>query len=377
MNDPLQASVTVAPKFQYVDALRGIAILLVILVHTGGRTPEGLPFDTISVYGQYGVQLFFVMSAFTLCHSAARMRTLTKPGYLSFMSRRFFRIAPLYYVGIVFYFCFAWASLRFAGQTPFTEPGGYSAIGVISNILLVHGLVPAGNSNVVPGGWSIGCEFLFYAVFPLIFMHVRKNSRALAYYAIPAFLIAILIHLWAGKTPGMDTGINTFPYFSVFNQFPCFALGILYYLHRSEPAFRRIFLYALLPALVALGFLHQWSNGWFLTPALAGIISVGLALILEKASIPFLLQKIGQLSYSMYLWHFVVVWTVGYSFKRLLPQGDLMSIVLYFVVIAITTAIAQISNQLIERPGIAIGGSVANSLGRSRCKTASQSIDPT
>jgi len=377
MNDTLQASVAVAPKFQYVDALRGIAILLVILVHTGGRTPEGLPFEAISTYGQYGVQLFFVMSAFTLCHSAARMNTLSKPGYLSFMSRRFFRIAPLYYVGIVFYFCFAWASLRFAGQTPFTEPDGYSTLGVISNFLLIHGLVPSGNSNIVPGGWSIGCEFLFYAAFPFIFMHVRNNSRALAYYVIPAFLGAVLIHLWSSRTQGMDTGMNTFAYFSVFNQFPCFALGILYYLHRSEAGFRRFFIFALPPAVAGIAVIHHWDNGWYLTPALAGIASVGLAVILEKASIPFLLQKIGQLSYSMYLWHFAVVWTVGYLFKRLFPQGDAMSLVLYFVIIAITTAIAMISNQLIERPGIAVGSSVANSLRSSRCDTASERIDPT
>jgi peptidoglycan/LPS O-acetylase OafA/YrhL len=367
MNVPMPAPAPSAPKLQYVDALRGIAILLVILVHTGGRTPEDLAFASVSVYGQYGVQLFFVMSAFTLCHSMDRMHSLTKPGYLSFMSRRFFRIAPLYYIGIVFYFCFAWVSLRFAGQIPFTEPDEYSMAGVVTNILLIHGLVPEGNSNVVPGGWSIGCEFLFYAAFPFIFMHVRKNRRALVYYVIPAFLIAILIHLWAVRTPGMETGMNAFPYFSVFNQFPCFALGILYYQHRSENGFRKVFICSLLPALVAIVWVHHQDNGWFLTPALAGIASVGLALILEKASIPYLLGKIGQLSYSMYLWHFVVVWIIGYFFKRMLPHGDLISLLQYFVIVAITTAIAEISSQLIERPGIAIGSTVATSLGRARC----------
>lgn len=54
----------------YIDALRGIAILLVVIVHTSesikNLNPSLIKFLS---FGQLGVQLFFVLSAYTLCLS--------------------------------------------------------------------------------------------------------------------------------------------------------------------------------------------------------------------------------------------------------------------------------------------------------------------
>ena len=56
-------------KFEYIDALRGIAVLGVFLVHTTDYGPEndysGI-IEKIFLFGVRGVQLFFVASAFTL-----------------------------------------------------------------------------------------------------------------------------------------------------------------------------------------------------------------------------------------------------------------------------------------------------------------------
>ncbi|HEY9657997.1 MAG TPA: acyltransferase family protein [Allocoleopsis sp.] len=82
-------------KLQSIDSLRGIAILLVILVHTS-KSVEGLsfPISAISNYGQMGVQLFFIVSAYTLCLSMERRRE-ERLKEVNFFIRRFFRIAPL------------------------------------------------------------------------------------------------------------------------------------------------------------------------------------------------------------------------------------------------------------------------------------------
>lgn len=54
-------------KLKHIDALRGIAVLLVILVHTSQSIPGiSLPLRYFSKYGQMGVQLFFIISAYTL-----------------------------------------------------------------------------------------------------------------------------------------------------------------------------------------------------------------------------------------------------------------------------------------------------------------------
>ncbi len=64
-------------KLAAIDALRGWAILLVIIVHTAGLMHElTLPIKQVTNMGWYGVQLFFIMSAFTLIMSWRRQTHL-------------------------------------------------------------------------------------------------------------------------------------------------------------------------------------------------------------------------------------------------------------------------------------------------------------
>src|SRR5262245_32766165 len=78
------------PRYAYIDALRGYAILGVISVHTSGAVPHlGGRLRDLATSGQYGVHLFFVVSALTLVMSwHAR-----SDGTYRFYIRRLFRIA--------------------------------------------------------------------------------------------------------------------------------------------------------------------------------------------------------------------------------------------------------------------------------------------
>jgi len=78
---------------------------MVILVHTSQSIPN-LPelAQVLSQLGQTGVQLFFIASAYTLC-ATVESRRHEPHSVASFYVRRYFRIEPLYYLGIIFYFC--------------------------------------------------------------------------------------------------------------------------------------------------------------------------------------------------------------------------------------------------------------------------------
>lgn len=93
-------------KLNYIDALRGgIAILMVIVHHTSQQGSVATPywFGKLCSLGTRGVQLFFVASAFTLYRSY-RNRVLDENKHVkNFFIRRFFRIAPIYYLAILYF----------------------------------------------------------------------------------------------------------------------------------------------------------------------------------------------------------------------------------------------------------------------------------
>ena len=93
--------------YDWIDSLRGYAILLVIAVHATQvcKLPEVV--QTFLNQGARGVQLFFVVSAVTLMMSW-RAR---QDGVLAFYKRRFFRIAPMWWLAIIF-----WVLLQGSGR---------------------------------------------------------------------------------------------------------------------------------------------------------------------------------------------------------------------------------------------------------------------
>jgi peptidoglycan/LPS O-acetylase OafA/YrhL len=96
---------TPGERLAYLDALRGYAILMVIAVHAT-QYAQSLPQPVLAVtaQGARGVQLFFVISALALMISWHKRNDGAVPFYL----RRFFRIAPMFWLGIAFFAGLAW-----------------------------------------------------------------------------------------------------------------------------------------------------------------------------------------------------------------------------------------------------------------------------
>src|SRR5688572_9247524 len=161
-------------NYDFVDALRGWAILGVIAFHLNFLQPPPVEFlRNIFVEGERGVQLFFIVSSFTLFLSLhSRSQDENKP-VRNFFIRRIFRIVPLYYIAIISYFILYQFSPRlFMKQVP-------SAFDFIANGLFIHGWYPTSMNSVVSGGWSIGVEMSFYLLFPLLFVLIKDLDKAI------------------------------------------------------------------------------------------------------------------------------------------------------------------------------------------------------
>lgn len=298
----------------FVAAARGWAILLVIATHSASGLYLPPLVKAIIDCGQFGVHLFFIASAFTLCHSAQSRAQSGPSGYGSFFIRRFFRIAPMYYFGLVLY----WITRSTVEST--LTPVRYTLSSVMANLVFVHGWFPETHNYVVPGGWSIGTEWCFYLLFPFLLSYFVSMKHTVALIGFSLLLAALFQqYLWQS----LDNGIYTFRYFVPVNHVPVFLLGgVAFGIWRSrrqplydllQPKLSRLFcaIASLCLLLSALTMLERTVFVW-LASFVAGLGSVLFFVLLatsrSRLFINAALTRIGELSFSLYVTHFLFAW---------------------------------------------------------------------
>lgn len=371
-------------KLAFVDLLRGIAILMVAAVHTAIVVPGLDQFQMfLARYGQMGVQLFFVASAYTLAMSYGRSNR-DADAIKAFYVRRYFRIAPMYYLGVVLYFGLrVIKSLQETGGLDDLHP--YSPLNVVANLLFVHGMVPSANNSIVPGGWSIGTEMLFYLVFPPLFTVASRLHSKLglpgvqlllaAFVALNAIAQISIAGSWRVALPN-----ESFFYLSLINQMPVFMFGLLAYFATVDrdviPGDRQESLVngAGFLLLTIVGLLLWRFNGlnwtFVMLPVVAGTSFYFLLMFARTMSFRIrLIERIGQLSYSIYVVHFLFAWYVAPRVVNRLAIDDSPGtrfLLSFGLVLIAAFFVASLTGRFIEARGIAIGGNVIARLRRSR-----------
>ena len=360
-------------KFDWIDKLRGIAILMVVAVHVIDALPLGYKrgfVASVFEFGQLGVQLFFVASAITLCLST-KGRAHDAQALPAFFVRRYFRIAPMYYLGVVLY-CLISCLRHWYVQGVFTPSPQYSAIGVFTNLVFIHGFTPASNNSLVPGGWSIGTEFAFYAVFPALFAALHWSARRLPIAAVVVGLILVCLGAeWVLSTiTGVWVQNNTFLYFNLLNQLPVFLIGMLaYWILQSgrRPANALLWtLIALAAALLVLAWHSEVRLAFFAVPLVAACGFACLALWWSaRTTRDDWLSEVGRRSYSIYILHFFAVQLLEPALRRSVVAGlstDLTILVCFVIGSGLAYFMAGMTHRWIELPGIALGKRVIERL---------------
>ena len=283
-----------------LDLLRGMAILMVVLVHCQEEAKSAGPALAWFTQrcGELGVPLFFMVSGYTMMLTFGR--TVDLAATRSFYIRRVFRIVPLFWIAIVFYLLLT----KGQGIKNFA-PDGVSARDVLLTFLFLHWTSVTAYNSVVPGGWSIAVEMQFYLLFPLLLYLFRRPNGPMQCYALLA-LVAVTGQLAADHyvTPWLAAslpsgqayladGISTswLP-----RQIICFAFGILMYdivELKGRPVAG-----ALLLTVAAL--FSTWGAELLVLAAIA------FAILLSNVSLSWM-ALLGRHSYAIYLIHFAVV----------------------------------------------------------------------
>jgi peptidoglycan/LPS O-acetylase OafA/YrhL len=345
------------PKLNYIDSLRGVAILMVIIVHTS-QSITGLNryANLLLDYGKTGVQLFFILSAFTLCLSMTKRHD----GNLNFYIRRYFRIAPLYYIAIPMYFLLT-HFIKWPYRNGVSLYSSFSYFNIICNFLFIHGLVPSANNTIVPGGWSIGAEMLFYLVFPLIFKIYSRVTDIRMYFIIPLFglLISVVYSITCYKILKINSDVLTrFCFYNILNQLPVFLLGMsLYYLKLN---IKNIHSFVLFIVLFPLSFVSSsvFKHDIAIHNFIAGLSFIFLFMLfknIRQLNVK-VLSCIGQLSFSIYIFHFVFAWALSSYLDSTLHINPYLSLAVCIIsTLLLSCLIASLSEKYIEGPGIKLG----------------------
>lgn len=354
-------------KLNYIDSIRGVAILMVILGHIGQEV-RGLSLipHLLTSYGQMGVQLFFVASAYTLCLSASNRKKESNP-IKKYAIRRFFRIAPLYYTGLIGYFILE-LFLFWNKNGMLSLPEKYTFVNVLSNLLFLHGFYPPANNIIVPGGWSIGTEMAFYVLFPFLFYYTKKMTKgnfSLAIILLTTLVVLTqLVLIISYLLTGLLLKNNDFLYYNLFNQLSVFCVGIIYFLFEKYIVFRMnwkfdLLVFVLLTYLSLSLWYSDWPNIFSVIPLLTAISFIFLINIFKKISkLNFnILIRIGTVSYSMYIIHFIFLnfsSLVSLKFSEYINKNIIL-IVMFLLTAMATFIVAIISERYIEKPFINIG----------------------
>ena len=200
----------VGGRLQKLDAVRGIAALMVVVAHCcGGRLSEivvGLHLWPLQIFWDaFGaVSMFFILSGYVLALQINSHKVTT---YSGFVVRRFFRIWPAFAVVIILtsmlFLAARYIELQMADVSPLLLPS-VNTYSVLANLLMI------GEQNAIdPPVWTLYVEMRVSLLFPLIMILVCRANLYVAVFVGLAYsvLVSRLVH--AGLGPAIDEFADT------------------------------------------------------------------------------------------------------------------------------------------------------------------------
>jgi len=313
-----------------LDALRGIAAVLVMLFHYTAKYEElygHQPSLSISVpWGHYGVNLFFMISGFVIYMTLYRIR---RP--LDFVVSRFSRLFPAYWVAVAITFLLCHL-LALPQKTVDVSTAGM-------NLFMIHGLFRIPHVDGVY--WTLEIELIFYAM--ALAMYVTGWLHRV-HAALLGLLVLRIVYVLAGKFAGIEFSW-TLSHLLILPYIAWFALGMMIYRLIKRPGdTARKDLFVLLFAIGQLAF-TEGSN--------IALLASGLTLIFWAAAtgrLPWLSNPVfawlGAISYTLYLLHENIGWGIILQLERSGVSANISVV----VAIAIALGMASMLTLFVERP---------------------------
>jgi peptidoglycan/LPS O-acetylase OafA/YrhL len=313
---------------EWLDVLRGLAILGVVSVHSIALT-DSLNLSYKSTFltgildsGKYGVELFFFLSGWLLA-SIYGIKSEEALGR-SYWFRRFARIYPLWliFLGVT------WFRWQWNGSGPFKSiylnANDHSSFflnpAVIFLLSLTFTLFLSASlwNSVIPGGWSIQAEIAHYLLFPLL---RKKKLNSIVFTVAMVNLTTVVLYIWKREALPRESllwhVLESWFRLGLTSTLSFFIIGMLsfsvYSFVGSSESATDFFQSKNLSPLVCLGFLT--SALIVPTPFGTQIEAMGYLIaslvigscVLQSRKWSLFLRALGKYSYFMYFMHFLVL----------------------------------------------------------------------
>jgi peptidoglycan/LPS O-acetylase OafA/YrhL len=352
-------------RIKTIDGLRAFAVVGVIWAHVWmffGNIPliiGGIDIHRIISFGGIGVDLFFVISGFCMyLMYQKKAADFSFHFYGDFIVKRWKRIAPAFYFVVLF------ECIVYLIRTDLFPVKSF-----LYHLFFINTL---DSDNVLsPPYWSLATEWHFYIVLPFLF--IKDHSKKFIEYRVWALIIlCILLRVWHFSNFKIDRSV-TVPTEMIWYRFVEFGWGILAAKRFiTGPELPRIlrgnigFLLALCiafagRAIMTTEFCLRFGKFGFLVRAFGEpVLTLGFALmILNLLKSATFFQKlislkpclfIGKISYSIYLWHWMISLPLSYWMLSYFGKTAAVMELAFVASLAIVIPVAFVSYKFLEAP---------------------------
>jgi peptidoglycan/LPS O-acetylase OafA/YrhL len=353
---PVTTSFFVPGYIPQFDGLRGLAILLVLVGHSGFL--EALPHAGMLEYTRFGVDLFFVLSGFLITGILVDSRD--SPHYFrNFYARRALRIWPLYY--LVLFVAFVVAPLFAPSMRPTASSIWPAFVFYVQNIVFAH-------RDTYPfalgATWSLAVEEQFYLTWPILVFLVKKRTLAIVSVLLAVLSLSLRLSFHFHGAP------LGFVHFFTLSRLESITFGSLAALWLRSPSCTLVrwrirayqfMVFGVVGTILARILMHRNSSvvGYtFLAFAFTGLLGVSLgsdprSSLLGRALSAGWLRYIGRISYGIYLLHYplFILWARFFGTLDFYQAHKMAgSLIAFAGQIALATIAATISWRFFEEP---------------------------
>jgi exopolysaccharide production protein ExoZ len=310
-------------RLDFIQALRGVAALMVVLCHARWfllGTPSQDLAEWILAPGGAGVDIFFVISGFVMVYSTRRS-TGTLQYATEFFAKRLLKIwIPYAVVGLIYFYTMHGAS-AFTMQDLVQIAKSLCFIPTDVTSLFYYG------KGLIPVAWSLNYEFYFYLVLSasLIFGKLRWVAFGLwmffFVYALPVYDRGYFSTLPMSSIDSRSAYLQMMTNPIILEFIAGIVIGFIY----LSPIRIRNIAASRVAVMLAIGLgIWSWATHFRNLNSIYyyGIFASFLVLALAVASktkdiqVPKVLIWLGNISYSLYLVHLLVNRTIETIFQR-------------------------------------------------------------